>query len=555
MKKLAFLTALMLIGMNAFSQAVTELRPFWVKQVPQIPVGANYFVNWGVGEGRTESEATNMAWADALQKSLHELGVVGITAQDINAVAMNGINAVVKFNRMKRRIVTSTEPIVLSANRVKIYILIQVQRNVNGPDDFYSLNTANFKDTSFNKKMKGYNAQLTGRYPFSARVFVPGMAQLHKGSMGKGLFFIISEAACVGGIVATECMRASYDSKIKSTHDAGKAAKKRMDEITVSIAGLMGAAPEEIIYTSCASESNNTALKGIAALARSRGMHIISTALEHSSVGGCLTALQEQGFEVDLVDIDRNGKIDLEHLRELLRRDTILVSVCLVDSELGTIQPVSEIAEILRDYPDCRLHVDATQAMGKIPVCLDGIDTLSFTLHKFYGLNGSGILYKKKDLILEPLIHGGHSTTIYRSGTPALSLAAAAKYALSDAISHQKERYETVSGYNRFLREELSKIPGVSINSPEDAVPHILNVSVKGIRGTRMQQALNEKGICVSVKSACAVEGTPSKAVYAVCRDRNRAMNSFRISLSHLTTKKELDTFLQVFLECCKERE
>ncbi len=153
-----------------------------------------------------------------------------------------------------------------------------------------------------------------------------------------------------------------------STHDAGKAAKERMDEITVSIAGLMGAAPEEIIYTSCASESNNTALKGIAALARSRGMHIISTALEHSSVGGCLTALQEQGFEVDLVDIDRNGKIDLEHLRELLRRDTILVSVCLVDSELGTIQPVSEIAEILRDFPDCRLHVDATQAMGKIPV-------------------------------------------------------------------------------------------------------------------------------------------------------------------------------------------
>ena len=286
-----------------------------------------------------------------------------------------------------------------------------------------------------------------------------------------------------------------------STHDAGKAAKERMDEITVSIAGLMGAAPEEMIYTSCASESNNTALKGIAALARSRGMHIISTALEHSSVGGCLTALQEQGFEVDLVDIDRNGKIDLEHLRELLRRDTILVSVCLVDSELGTIQPVSEIAEILRDFPGCRLHVDATQAMGKIPVCLDGIDTLSFTPHKFYGLNGSGILYKKKDLILEPLIHGGHSTTIYRSGTPALSLAAAAKCALSDAISHQKERYETVSGYNRFLREELSKIPGVSINSPEDAVPHILNVSVKGIRGTRMQQALNEKGICVSVKS------------------------------------------------------
>lgn len=222
MKKLVFLAVLVLICTNAFPQAVTELRPSWTRQVPQIPAGANYFVNWGVGEGRTESEATNMAWADALQKSLHELGVVGITAQDINAVATDGINAVVKFNRMKRRIVTSTEPIALSANRVKIYILIQVQRNVNGTDDFYSLNTADFKDTSFDKKMKGYNAQLTGRYPFSARVFVPGMAQLHKGSTGKGLFFIISEAACIGGIVATECMRASYDSKLKSTHDAGK---------------------------------------------------------------------------------------------------------------------------------------------------------------------------------------------------------------------------------------------------------------------------------------------------------------------------------------------
>ena len=347
----------------------------------------------------------------------------------------------------------------------------------------------------------------------------------------------------------------TYIGNPNSTHCAGRAACEEMARVTDHIAGLLGVEPAGIIYTSGASESNNLAIKGIAQASRSTGRHMISTVLEHASVGGTLTALQQQGWEVDLLDIQRDGTIDLEQLGDLLRKDTILVSVCAVDSELGTIQPVSEIAEILRDFPDCRLHVDATQAMGKIPVCLDGIDTLSFTPHKFYGLNGSGILYKKKDLILEPLIHGGHSTTIYRSGTPALSLAAATKCALSDAISHQKERYETVSGYNRFLREELSKIPGVSINSPKDAVPHILNVSVKGIRGTRMQQALNEKGICVSVKSACAVEGTPSKAVYAVCRDRNRAMNSFRISLSHLTTKKELDTFLQAFLECCKERE
>lgn len=222
MKKLIILTMLLLIGTNAFSQAVTELRPFWTRRVPRIPAGANYFVNWGVGEGRTESEATHKAWADALRKSLHELGVVGITEQDINRVATNGINAVVKFNRMKRRVIASTEPIALSANRVKIYLLIQVQRNVNKADDFYSLDTNRFRDATFEKRMRDYNAWRTGRYPFSARVFVPGMAQLHKGSTGKGLFFILGESACVGGIVAMECSRASYDSKMRSTHDAGK---------------------------------------------------------------------------------------------------------------------------------------------------------------------------------------------------------------------------------------------------------------------------------------------------------------------------------------------
>ena len=153
---------------------------------------------------------------------MHELGVVGITQQDINAVATQGINAVVKFNRMKRRVVSATEPIVLGGDRLKIYKLIQVQRNVNGPDDLYSLNTEHFRDKHFDKQLKEYNASITGRYPFSGRVFIPGWAQIHKGSKGKGIFFIVAEAACVGGIVATESMRASYESKYDSTHDAEK---------------------------------------------------------------------------------------------------------------------------------------------------------------------------------------------------------------------------------------------------------------------------------------------------------------------------------------------
>lgn len=222
MKQTVITIILLCIYAVAYAQSSTELRPSWAYSTPIPPAGANYFLSWGVGEGHDEQSATNAAWADALQKSLHELGVVGITQQDINAVATQGINAVVKFNRMKRRVVSATEPIVLGGNRLKIYILIQVQRNVNGSDDLYSLNTEYFRDKHFDKQLKEYNASITGRYPFSGRVFIPGWAQIHKGSKGKGLFFIVAEAACVGGIVATESMRASYESKYDSTHDADK---------------------------------------------------------------------------------------------------------------------------------------------------------------------------------------------------------------------------------------------------------------------------------------------------------------------------------------------
>ena len=224
MKQITFAMFILLFAMSmaVSAQSSTELRPSWAYATPVPPAGTNYFLNWGVGEGQDEQSATNAAWADALQKSLHELGVVGITQQDINAVATQGINAVVKLNIMKRRVVSATEPIVLGGNRMKIYILIQVQRDVNGADDFYSLNTNSFRDKDFDKRLKEYNASITGRYPFSGRVFVPGWAQLYKGSKGKGIFFIVAEAACVGGIVATESMRASYESKYDSTHDADK---------------------------------------------------------------------------------------------------------------------------------------------------------------------------------------------------------------------------------------------------------------------------------------------------------------------------------------------
>lgn len=335
-----------------------------------------------------------------------------------------------------------------------------------------------------------------------------------------------------------------------SHHQAGSAAKAEIDAATIKIASLLGVQPAEIIYTSGASEANNFALKGLARLSRHAGRHIISTPLEHSSVSGTLTALQEQGYEIDLLDVKQDGTVDLEHLKDLLRPDTICVAVTLVDSELGVVQPVQEIAAILKAYPHCHLHVDATQAVGKIPVSFEGVDTMSLTAHKFYGLNGIGLLLKRRRLALEPLIHGGESTTIYRSGTPTIALAASLETALNSAVNELPERSARVKEANLYLRTALSKYPKVRINSPESAIPHILNLSVENVKGTVFQRELDAEGVCVSVKSACSSDGLPSRAVFAVSRDRKNALSSWRISLSHLTTQEELDGFLRAFDAC-----
>ena len=358
-----------------------------------------------------------------------------------------------------------------------------------------------------------------------------------------------ADPAVLNAFIAAE---QRYIANPNSTHIAGQQARTEMDRVTSSIAQRLGVQPAEIIYTSGASDANNLAVKGIAQAARHIGKHIISTELEQSSVGASLSVLQQQGYEIDLLRIGRDGRVDLDQLRELLRDDTVLVAVCAVDSELGTVQPIREIAELVKAYPGCRLHVDATQAVGKTDLWLDGVDTMSFTAHKFYGLNGIGALYKRRGLVITPQISGGASTTIYRSGTPTLGLAVSLDAALTLALDAQAARTAQVRLLHDRLVTALRHYSLVRINSPETAVPHITNVSVTGIKGTRFQQALSEQGVCVSVKSACSSDGMPSKAVFAVSRDRRNALSSWRISLSHLTTEEEIEGFLQAFDTCYK---
>lgn len=341
-----------------------------------------------------------------------------------------------------------------------------------------------------------------------------------------------------------------YPGNANAHHQAGAAAKAAINEATRSIARCLGAPPAGIIYTSGASEANNLAVKGLAALGGTAGRHILSTPLEHSSVSGSLEALQKQGYEVELLDILSDGTVDLADLKKRLRPDTVLVAVTTVDSELGVVQPIAEIAELLKAYPNCHFHVDATQAVGKIPVQFEGMDTMSLTAHKFYGLNGIGVLVKRLGLALPPLIHGGESTTPYRSGTPTVALTCSLALALEKATAELPARAATVRSLNDRLRTELSLYPKVRINSPENAVPHILNLSVQGVKGTVFQRELDARGVCVSVKSACSSDGLPSRAVLAVSQDRRNALSSWRISLSHLTAEEEATGFLHAFADC-----
>ncbi len=329
-----------------------------------------------------------------------------------------------------------------------------------------------------------------------------------------------------------------------AAHPAGRAARAELARVTDGIAGLLGVRPGEIVYTAGASEANERALRGIVRAARPAGGHILTTALDHPSVRDTLSALQREGHEVERVPLGRDGRIDLDHLRALLREDTVLVSVCAVDSELGAVQPIRSIAALLRDRPRCRLHVDATQAVGRTELVLDGVDTMSIAPHKFGGLGGCGLLIQRRGLDLTPQSH---------AGTPALGLAASIETALRLALAQQEEQTAHVRALDRRLRAALARYPAVRLNSPEDAVPHILNVSICGIKGTVFQRALAAHGVCVSVKSACATDGGPSEAVYAVSRDRKNALSSWRISLSHRTTEEEIAGFLEVFDRCYRE--
>ncbi len=331
-----------------------------------------------------------------------------------------------------------------------------------------------------------------------------------------------------------------YYANPNSLHSLGSKTNKLINAATDQIANMLKVKPDEIIYTSGASEANNAAIFGI--LKYNRGKQIITTKLEHSSINEPLNYLEKQGYKIDYVNLI-NGKVDIEHLKELISDETILVTIAHVNSEVGIIQDIEQIAKIVKQYKKCYFHSDITQSLGKIKIDLTNIDLASASAHKIYGIKGIGFLYKKQNIDITPIIHGGKSTTIYRSGTPSAELIVSLAKALRLMFDKFDDKQEKIKILNEKLINELKQMD-IHINSNEFSIKNIINISVNGIKPESLLHSLEEKNIFISTKTACATSAG-SEAVLAVTNNLDYANTSVRISLSHHTTEEEINIFVK----------
>lgn len=331
-----------------------------------------------------------------------------------------------------------------------------------------------------------------------------------------------------------------------SLHYPGMEAERFLEKARGQIAALCHVPAREIIFTSGGTESNNLAIKGTAHFYKSRGRHIVTTAMEHPSVFEACRDLEKEGFDVTYVKPRANGVIETADIQQAITNETILVSVMHVNNEIGTVQPIEEIGRMLKTYPQTLFHVDAVQGFGKVPLDLNksGIHLMSVSGHKLHGLKGTGFLYKQSGVQLAPLLSGGGQESGFRSGTEqtagAAALAKAARLILEtdiDSIQHITRRI-----YNG-LTSRLNFVVHTPINQ---AAPHILNVSLPGAKGEVLVHALEKEGIIVSTTSACSSKQTkPSRTLQSMNVNSDLAASAIRISLSSHNTMQEAEQFIE----------
>lgn len=334
-----------------------------------------------------------------------------------------------------------------------------------------------------------------------------------------------------------------------SIHSLGQKSSELLESATKQIADIFGVNPSEIVYTSGATEANNMALIGTALANHKKGKHIIVSKLEHPSIYAICDYLKTMGFEISYVNNDKEGLIDFDDLKEKVREDTILVSICAVNSEIGVRQPLKMIRQIIKkENMGTIFHSDMTQAIGKVSVNMHDVDLASMSGHKIFGPKGIGFLYKSSMVKITPLIYGSGKSNDLKPGTPPLPLIAALSKAIRLASDSIEKRERFISLLNDKITSSLSKYPNIIINKTKYSIPQILNISVMDVMPEVMVHALDKHEIYLSTNTACS-SGDISNSVIAIYNDINRAKHTLRISLSYVTTTEEVNKFLEIFKE------
>ena len=346
-----------------------------------------------------------------------------------------------------------------------------------------------------------------------------------------------------------------YFANPSSIHSLGQEASRLLDKSREQILNVLKLTHHEVIFTSGATEANNLAIKGYCFANRSRGNHIITSATEHPSVLNTVLEMQDFGFEVTVLPVNKEGQIEVNSLKAAIREDTILVSLMMVNNEVGAINPIKEVGEYLKKFPKIAFHVDMVQAIGKMPLSFENIDMFSIAGHKIHGLLGSGLLIKEKKIIIKAVNQGGGQENNLRSGTNTLALSASLAKALRLSIEGEASNFGKVKVLSErllsYLKDNKDKY---LINSYNEDNPYIVNFSLLHHKASVVVEALSNRGIMVSSLSACHAKNEDySKVVYAMYQDLNLAHNTIRISFDKDNTIEEVEALITNLEEILKE--
>ena len=363
----------------------------------------------------------------------------------------------------------------------------------------------------------------------------------------------------------TSCSKAATEKMVElltqdygnpsSMHMKGVIAEKYITEAKKKIAKTLKVEEKELVFTSGGTESNNLAIIGSALANKRAGMHVITTSIEHASVTNPFIWLSENGFEVTYLSVDAYGQVKIEELKDAIRPDTILVSIMHVNNEIGALQPIEEIGKLIKSVnPKCLFHVDAIQSYGKMSIFPKkwNVDMLSVSGHKIHGPKGSGFLFIKDKTKVKPLIHGGGQQKGMRSGTENVPAIAGLAVAAEEMYQGLEENRNHLFALRDYFIEEVEKLDGVSVNGKKDhdSAPHIVSVSIEGVRAEVILHTLEDRNIYVSAGSACASNKPAiSSTLQSIGLKKELLDSTVRFSFSIHTTKEELDYALEVMRE------